>query len=172
VANFEHHFGLNKRLLFTNLFRIRFRIRIQNVYFGSGSGQKFRILCDQDLVMDPDPQHCYQPLILAQHAVLRIRIRIRKDQKLLPSRIQSRIRNKLISRIGIRIIICHWGSCLLKDKCSNKNTFFHIKSSISAQKLPSNVDSDSKCENFTKISKTRIWIRIRNNPPGRIRIRN
>jgi hypothetical protein len=57
------YFGLNVRLLFTDLFRIRIRIRvriririrIQNVYFGSGSGQKFRIL--QDPVPDPDPQH-------------------------------------------------------------------------------------------------------------------
>ncbi len=50
------------RLLFTDLFRIlfliqfwiRIRIRIRNVYFGSGSGQKFRILTD------PDPQHCLE----------------------------------------------------------------------------------------------------------------
>ncbi len=53
-------FGLKIRLLFTALFRIRFRIwiqiRIQNVYFGSKSGQKFRVLTDP--VLDPDPQLC------------------------------------------------------------------------------------------------------------------
>ncbi len=31
------YFGLNARLLFTDLFRIRIQIRIQNVYFGFGS---------------------------------------------------------------------------------------------------------------------------------------
>jgi hypothetical protein len=49
------YFGLNVRLLFTDLFRIRIRIRIKNIYFGSGSGQKFRIL--PDLVSDP--QHWF-----------------------------------------------------------------------------------------------------------------
>jgi len=46
------------------------------------------------------------------------------------------------------------GSGFLKNKCSDKNTFFNIKSSISAQKLPLNVHSNFKYENFTKISKT------------------
>jgi len=114
-----------------------------------------------------------------------LRIRIRKDPKLLPSRIQ--FGNKLISRIRIRIRNYHWGSGLLKTKCSDKNTIFNMKSSTSAQKWPLNVHSDYKCENFTKISvkdldpdpdlkrsesRIRIWIRIRNYPPGRIRIRN
>ncbi len=52
------YFGLIKKLRFTHLFWIR--IRILNVYFGSGSGfgsdQKFRILTDPDPV--PDRQHC------------------------------------------------------------------------------------------------------------------
>jgi len=61
-------------------------------------------------------------------AVLRIRswIRIRKDLKLLPSRI--RIRNKLISRIRIWIRNYHWGSGFLENKCSAKNTIINIKS--------------------------------------------
>ena len=60
------------------------------------------------------------------------RIQIHKDPKLLPSRIWIRIRNKLMSRIRIRIRNYHWGSGLLKNKCSDKNTIFNIKSSISA----------------------------------------
>jgi len=40
--------------------------------------------------------------------------------------------NKLMSRIRIRNY--HWGSGLLKNKSSDKNTIFNIKSSISAQK--------------------------------------
>jgi len=63
-----------------------------------------------------------------------LRIRIRKDPKLLPSRIWIRIRNKLISTGRIRIRNYHWGSGLLKAKCSDKNTIFNIKSSILAQK--------------------------------------
>jgi len=51
-------------------------------------------------------------------------------------------------------------SGLSKNKCSDKNTIYNIKSLISAQKWPCNVHSDLKCENFTKISQTRIWIRI------------
>jgi len=85
--------------------------------------------------------------------VLRIRIRIRKDPKLLPSRIRIRIRNKLKSRIRIRIRNYRWGSGLLKKKCSDKNTIFNIKSSISAQKLPLNVHYDFKCENFKEITR-------------------
>jgi len=75
----------------------------------------------------------------------------------LPSRIW--IRNKLISRIRIQIQNYHWASGLLKDKGSDKNSNFNIKSSISAQKWPVNVHSNFKCENFTKISQTRIRIR-------------
>ena len=61
-----------------------------------------------------------------------------------------------------------------------KNTIFNIKSLISAQKLPFNIHSDFKCENFTKISvkdpdpdpkRSEGRIRIRNDPPDRIRIR-
>jgi len=96
-------------------------------------------------VVDPDPA--------ALKSVLRIRIR--KDKKLLPSRIQ--IQNKLISRIRIRNY--HLGSGLLKDKCSDKNTMFNIKSLIPAPKWPLNVHSDLKWKNFMKISKTRIRIR-------------
>jgi hypothetical protein len=62
------YFSLKIRLLFTDLFRIQFRIRIQiririripnpdpkRLYrYRIGSGQKFRIL------PDPDPQHCGQ----------------------------------------------------------------------------------------------------------------
>jgi hypothetical protein len=50
------------RIRFWIRFWIRIRIRIQNVYFGSGSGQKFRILTDP--VPDPDPQHCLYILSL------------------------------------------------------------------------------------------------------------
>jgi hypothetical protein len=69
-------FGLKIRLLFTDLFRIRFRIwfrirnriririRIRYVYFGSGSGQKFRILTDPVSVPDPVPQHCLKGTVL------------------------------------------------------------------------------------------------------------
>jgi hypothetical protein len=93
-----------------------------------------------------------------------------KDLKLLPSRIRMRIRNKLISRIRIRNY--HWWSGVLKNKCSDKNTIFNIKSSISAQKWPSNVKFLLKMrKNVTKISVSdpdpkrsegRIRIRIRN----------
>jgi len=105
-----------------------------------------------------------------------LRIRIRKYPKLLPSRI--RIRNKLISRIRIRIQNYHWGSGLLKDKCSDKNTIFNIKSLISAQKWPLIVHSDLKCENFTNFTDKDLdpdpkrlvgRIRIQNGPQGRIR---
>jgi len=89
-----------------------------------------------------------------------LRIRIREDPKLLSSRIRIRIRNKLISRVRIRIRNYHWGSGLLKEKCSDKNTFFNIKSSIFTDKDP---DPDQK--------KPAGRIRIRNDPPGRIRIR-
>ena len=123
-------------------------------------------------------RRCRPPKAAAENhlnAVLRIRIRIRirKDPKLLPSRIRIRIRiriqNKLISRIRIRIRIRNyrWGSGLLKKKCSDKNTIFNIKSSISAQKLPLNVHYDFKCENFKEISRkfqSRIRIRIRKDP--------
>jgi len=93
-----------------------------------------------------------------------LRIRIHKDPKLLPYRIQICILNKLISRIWIRIRNHYWGSGLLKDKCSDENTIFNIKSSISAQKLTLNLHSNFKCKNFTNISQTRIQIRIRKDP--------
>jgi len=100
-----------------------------------------------------------------------LRIRISKDPKLLPSRIRIRIWNKLMSRIRIRIRNYHWGSGLLKNKCSDKNTIFKLKSSIWAQKWPLNAHSDFKFENFTKISckisrkfQSRIRIRIQKDP--------
>ena len=87
----------------------------------------------------------------------------RKDPKLLPSMIQIRIRNKMISMIWI------WIQNIIGDQASWKTnavikTLFSTQSSISAQKYHLNVHSDFKCVNFTKISTARIRIRIQRDP--------
>jgi hypothetical protein len=86
------------------------------------------------------------------------------------SRIHIRIRNKLMSRILIRIRIrnYHWGLGLLKNKCSDKNINFNIKSSISRKfhRQGSGSGSEKTCGQ----DPDSIW--IQNDPPGRIRIRN
>jgi len=105
-----------------------------------GESLFFFFLHSKKFLFPPPPPPCDSKGQL--HAVLRIRIH--KYPKPLPSRIRIRIRNKLMnriqirnklmSRIRIRIRNYHWGSGLLKKKCSDINTIFSIKSLISAQK--------------------------------------
>jgi len=56
---------------------------------------------------------------------------------------------------------------MIKHHFQHKNVDFRL-----AHKRSLIVHSDFRCENFTKISQTRIRIRLQNDLPGRIRIRN